>query len=319
MQTLSQELSGFIRERTFVIWGITALQHTHGYIHANFFRVMKRNKVNVLWLEDEAKNLSNIPKGSIVLFVDIMASHLEFISENFYIGHNSQKMSDFQDFIAEYPGHGLNWSFTSKSATGLIDSMGSIAKFDTTQTRIFQPYGTPIPRESFQKPTKNEGFNKSIENLIGSVWNDDRNQGNAETIAEYANALKTRNLGIRRIELGKLARYKFSEKLEKHLISQSVIAASIHSNYQIKDEYLACRLFKSVSYGRVPVTNQNAFDKIFDYNLVVSSDAEEMIDSYLSLGFMKKFNMALTAQESIYKYTYEAGINRLIRALRQEW
>jgi hypothetical protein len=95
MEVVSQELSGFIRERSFVIWGITALQHTHGYIHANFFRVLKRNEIKVLWLENDAKNMSQIPKGSIILFVDIMSSNLKFIKENFYIGHNSQKMENY--------------------------------------------------------------------------------------------------------------------------------------------------------------------------------------------------------------------------------
>jgi len=315
----SQQISGFIRERTFVIWGITKVQHTHGYIHANFFRVLKRNHVDVLWLEDNVNNIPLIPKGSVILFLEIMANSLTFNSENYYIGHNSQKMKDFQDFILQYPGHGLNWSFTTKAATGQTDEAGSISKFDTASTRLFQPYGTPVASKSFAMPINSASNKKRIENLIGSVWNDERNRGNTEIIAEFAKVLKKRNMKIRRIELGKLARFKFSEKLEKKLVRDSIIGASIHSNHQIDIEYLACRLFKAVSYGRLPVTNQNAFMNVFEKNLIVSQDMEEMINSYFSLSQSDKLEMTLQAQQSLNQYTYEAGLNRLVRALRKEW
>jgi len=315
----SQQISGFIRERTFVIWGITALQHTHGYIHANFFRVLKRNYVDVLWLKDNVKNISLIPKNSVVLFVDLTAKDLTFTKDNYYIGHNSEKIKEFQDFIMQYPGHGLNWSFTTKAATGQVDEAGSISKFDAVSTRLFQPYGTPVASKSFAKPINFASNEKRIENLIGSVWNNERNEGNSEIIADFAKVLKNRNMKIRRIELGKLARFKFSEKLEKKLVRDSIFGASIHSNHQINIEYLACRLFKAVSYGRLPVTNQNAFMNIFEKNFIVSQDMEEMIDTYFSLSQSDKLEMTLQAQRSLNQYTYEAGLNRLVRALRKEW
>jgi hypothetical protein len=319
MDKAKQQLSRFITERTFVIWGITELQHTHGYIHANFFRVLKRNEVSVLWLEDHERNLAKIPKGSIVLFVDIAARELKFSMENYYIGHNSQKMLEFQSFILQHPGKALNWSFTTNAAIGLSDAAGSIAKFDDVNTRLFQPYGTPLPNRSFVQQIETNTDRNRIENLIGSVWNDGRNQGNAEIINNFALALKSRNMKIRRIELGKLAKFRFSEKIEKKLVLNSAIGASIHSNYQISDGYLACRLFKSVSYGRVPVTNQNAFNGIFKEGFVYSQDVDEMIDSYLSLSPVAKRDMTFQAQRSLKQYTYEAGLNRLVRALRREW
>jgi hypothetical protein len=319
MEKVQQNLSRFIAERTFVIWGITELEHTHGYIHANFFRVMKRNYVNVLWLEDKATNLHKIPKGSIVLFVNIAANQLEFFKENYYIGHNSQEIIKFQTYIVQFPGHGINWSFTTRESNGVTDSSGSIAVFNEEKTTLFQPYGTPVDSKSFLEPISSRNQPGGIENLIGSVWNDERNRGNAEIIAEYASALKNRNLKIRRIELGKLARFNFSEKIEKKLVRDSAVGASIHSNYQISDGYLACRLFKSVSYGRAPVTNQNAFEVIFHENFIYSPDADHLIDGFLSLNFRDKKEMILLAQESLKQYTYEAGLNRLVRALRKEW
>jgi hypothetical protein len=248
-----------------------------------------------------------------------MANSLTFDSKNYYIGHNSQKMKEFQDFIMQYPGHGLNWSFTTKAATGQVDEAGSISKFDAVSTRLFQPYGTPVASKSFAKPINFGSNEKRIENLIGSVWNNERNEGNSEIIADFAKVLKNRNTKIRRIELGKLARFKFSEKLEKKLVRDSIIGASIHSNHQIDIEYLACRLFKAVSYGRLPVTNQNAFMNIFEKNFIVSQDMEEMIDSYFFLSQKDKLEMTLQAQQSLNQYTYEAGLNRLVRALRKEW
>jgi hypothetical protein len=99
MNVPEQKLPVAMQERPFVIWGFRDMSHTHGYIHANFYRVLKRNHATVHWLDDTPQNLSKIPNGSIVLTVNIACNYLIPTPKNMYIAHNCHDSETFKEFI----------------------------------------------------------------------------------------------------------------------------------------------------------------------------------------------------------------------------
>jgi hypothetical protein len=319
MNMPEQKLPVAMLEKPFVIWGFRDMSHTHGYIHANFYRVLKRNHATVHWLDDTPQNLSKIPNGSIVLTVNIACNYLIPTPKNMYIAHNCHDSETFKEFRKNHPDRMIDWTFTQSGSVGTRASDGSIALFNIDTRVLSQPYGTPFSTREFKPFSDRDIRSQSIENHIGSVWNDEMGRGNAEDIEELSAVLHPYGIKLRRVELGKLARTQIGQMLEKRLIKESAIGISVHSKFQVSNGYLACRLFKSVSLGRVPVTNQTSFRSIFGENMVGDVDINNIVAHFMSLGTEERRTMSRLSQSQLANYTYEAGLRRMEMALKGQW
>jgi hypothetical protein len=61
------------------------------------------------------------------------------------------------------------------------------------------------------------------------------------------------------------------------LIQESIIAPALQSDWQIENEYIPCRIFKNISYGKMGITNNKAVNKLFNNKLIYSENIEELI------------------------------------------
>ena len=299
---MNNSLDEVLRGRSFIIWGLKDFSHSHSYIHANFFNVLKRNRIKVEWLENRVSNNERIKGNSIVLFVNHDSENLRFLSNRFYIGHNCHEVGPFQDFLKAFPERALNYLFHSNQVTGKKDPSGSIAKYDATIRTISQPYGTPLDEIQFNSDPITV-TSKGIENWVGSVWQDEKGGGNLTLLSNFSKEIGKHEVQLRAIELGFLARTKINVSLERKLIRESFLAASLHTKHQVESGYLACRAFKAISFGRV---------------LHDSKDLKTLIERALEFSPQESKTMHKNSLEILRNYTYEKGIYRLISALDGE-
>ena len=61
------------------------------------------------------------------------------------------------------------------------------------------------------------------------------------------------------------------------LIQESIIAPALQSDWQIENEYIPCRIFKNISYGKMGITNNKAVNELFNNKLIYSENIEELI------------------------------------------
>ena len=71
----------------------------------------------------------------------------------------------------------------------------------------------------------------------------------------------------------------FQENMQ--LIQESIIAPALQSGWQIANEYIPCRIFKNISYGKMGITNNKAVNKLFNNKLIYSENIEELIEQGL--------------------------------------
>lgn len=303
------------QNKKFVIWGLNKFEHTHSYIHLNLYKTLKRNGGNVTWVADEEKNNILLEKDTIVIFVNIAANNLKFFKNVCYVGHNTFKDSKFQEM--QNSNKFLHWHISTYMDTGIYDPKGSIAKFDPINAVLFQPYGTPINKtSSFKKPNRSAKY----ENHVGSVWNDDLNRGNSIVIREFAQSLSHHGIQLRAIEFGKLSTLKMiSDRLERHLVSSSFIGSAIHSPHQVEEGNLACRYFKAISFGRLPLTNQSRFRQIFGESIPVFSDLSQGVEYFLSSSPRELEAIHRNISQQINLYSYESLLSRIYAALTGSW
>ncbi len=295
------------------------MKHSHGFIHANFYKMFKRNDMNVYWVNDEPINFSSFPKNTIIICGDMASNHLPFDPNYIYIGHNMYNIERFKDFEKKFPERVLTWRFYTRNSFGSNDSEGSIAKFDKDSRTLYQPYGTPINISDWVQPLTSQNTRKlRTEYWFGSIWNNDLNQGNSDQMKEFRRILQKNQINFRKLYLKHLGRYSISDELEKFLISRNPIAAAIHGGNQIKNDYYACRLFKSVSFGRVPVSNRDT-DVIFGSSAICDLDIENLVGKYLDLSQRDETEMTFNNQKVLTQYTYEKSLSRFLRCINNEW
>lgn len=304
----------FCRDRMVVIWGLRRFNHTHSYIHANYYRVLKRNGIKVLWLDDTEQNRKLVPDRAILICVSLEIDFIPFRSDLTYFAHN---LTEDQKplFVAQQV---LFYENYKNSAVGIPYETAGMSVFLPSERLLAQPYGTPVAKNDSitSSPITNR---ERRENWVGSIWNDAGNRGNQAVIQTYTNLLYGQGVSFRQIEFGKLAKTPIASKLEAKFVTDSIFGASIHSEHQIMESNIVCRFFKSISFGKVPTTNQVNAEKYFPNSIVADLDLEIMLDMRLKLtqnGCNKKLALA---QEQLKQYTYEAGFNRMALAINADW
>ena len=65
------------------------------------------------------------------------------------------------------------------------------------------------------------------------------------------------------------------------LIQKSIISPSIQPLNQLKLNYIPCRIFKNISYGKMGITNNKIVNKLFDNKLIYSDNIDILVDKAL--------------------------------------
>ena len=304
----------FARDRLVVIWGLRNFSHTHAYIHANYFKVLRRNDINVIWLDDHHQNRKLVPQNAIVICVNLAITWLPLHNDITYLAHNMEENQ--KALLSEY--NVLFYENYKRTSIGIPHESAAMAIFSPAERLLAQPYGTPIPRRQWL--TADSFPNQKMrETWVGSIWNDAQNRGNELVIESYVTALHAHGISFRHVEFGKFAKLSISLALEKRFISASVFGASIHSYHQISESNIVCRFFKSISYGKVPTTNQIHAEAFFPDSIVAQLDLSLLLEQRLQLSNIEVSRKLKLAQEQLKPYTYEAGFNRMVLAINNDW
>jgi len=215
--------------------------------------------------------------------------------------------------------------FTNGVVAGRLEQ-DVISFYSEEINTLFQPWGLPESASTFLEYNPNPG---SVEFWVGSVWNNELNQGNQSEIRSYKTALGLRNLKFSQV--GSETRYaritralnlKFSkngdfgltEAKARNLVNVSPIGAAIVGDWQKQVGYVPCRVFKNVAAGQ-PVLSNSDFSFLFGDMSRKFENLDELIDHRLSLQLSVARRLVAEAQSELQRYTYVAAIERMLRVL----
>jgi hypothetical protein len=239
--------------KSIVIWGLENTRHSHRFIHQGFYKNFKKIGYKTTWVEDELANQSI--ESDYVFASGISVEHLKLKKHTSYIFHNVDLDESKIDFINKNKVKYLNLQVFTKDAKGLNIENKNIFYDDITNT-LYQPWGTPLSEEEWWPY---QPRNRShIEWWVGSVWNNDLNQGNRETINIYRKALLERKILFLKRGGSRLTLNGLSEEKNANLIRKSKYGATIVGNWQKDSHYIPCRLFKNLTYGLPIISNMLA-------------------------------------------------------------
>ncbi len=288
--------------RRVVIWGFVFPVHSHHFIHLGFFQTLKKINFPVLWLDDTSSNNSYLNKGDMIITVDICMKNLVPHKNIFYCLHNP-----IPGFIKNIKNE--NYFFLQVLTKKIYDKfykknffeLSGQAFFDSYNKVLYQSWGTPLLPHEFKSPNYIEF--KKIEYFIGSVWNNDLNQGNELAIHKYKSILNDIGIKFRQIK-------GCPEKFNSLFVRHSAFASSIVGDWQKKNGYTPCRLFKAISYGRL--ASINSVSSKIQYPWIFSN---ESIDKLITNIFeMKKddyIDLVFDQQRNLKNETYYSKISNI--------
>jgi len=293
-----------------VLWGLKHQIHTHHYIFSSYYKTLKKINAPVIWLEDHPNSRKFIKANDLIISAEVVGRvipsknglesyNLPIRDDVYYCLHN------FQDIFLD----NLNKEKTLKlqvynNNAENYQKIYEAVHFDEKNRILYQPWGSDLLPNEFKDPIFN---NNRLVFWVGSIWNNNLNQGNLEQIKELKSVLSKNDL--------KFINLKFiPDRLNLFLIRRSRIAPAYGGAFQEQINYLPCRMFKNISYGQLGFTNIKKFDDILGpYN--ISGSILSQIIKVLSLSKIDYLNMIKNQQVIIKKYTIFNHLENIFKFL----
>ena len=292
-----------------IIWGLKNTGHTHSYIHAAFYKAFKHLNYQTYWINDISEYKGKI-NNSLIIYSGPLADNKmlpPIISTCFYLLHNTTLNTENKLTFQVYTTDCIN-----------RDTPSSLKYhyYNKKLNCIYFPWATNIlPHEIDKNIEKIREINNNSDNAcyhIGTISGDW-----AKPWIEFANALKKYKIQFRHYPPCSL-----TDEENIHLIQKSLLAPAIQFDWQVNKEYIPCRIFKNISYGKMGITNNKAVNDLFDNKLLYDNNINGLVDKCINFyhqSYDFKNNKILELMYIVRdNHTYVSRINYILKYLK-EW
>lgn len=277
-----------------IIWGHPLHSHTHSYIHNGFFLGFKELGYHTYWFHDDISidpsfDFSNslfitehqvdnkIPKRNDCLYF------VHFLEKHKYPGVNDSNLIDlkcsFRDMNREKEND-PNLLFTP-----ITDKNFEFYSNINNQLTYYTLWATDLfPRQIMENINNISNIRNNRTNNIFFIGQITNSWNHLKQLCQYNN--------IPFVKYGATFNNKdpraLSTEDNQKFIQQSFISPALQDELQIKDQYIPCRIFKNISYGRMGITNNPLVYNLFDKKILFDSNINNLIIK--SINFEKKYD-----------------------------
>ena len=182
------------------------------------------------------------------------------------------------------------------------DKLNRACYYSKDHRTVYQPWG--FPDHQIKVENNEASIFSDNEYFVGSIWDNDLNQGNINEIENFKAQLFKNSVnfvhckGLPDFLMGKFIRY-------------SRYAMALVGKWQAQEGYMPCRLFKNMNYGRVGLINSVAVNEELNLGLP-SSDVSEMLVFYDNLSLAQKKELHKHQTENILHLSYTENLKRIV-------
>ena len=284
-----------------VVHGLKDSTHSHHFIHEAIYKTflyiksIYRNKLNVIWCNDDESSVNNYNNlNNYFIFSSPhynTDNYLPVLKNAFYILHyrthdyiNKKPIVKYNDLIKEkrvikYIEFRGEPREEKKDNITYIDNLfwyyfNYNSNFPTSELHI--PWATDLlPYEIDKNITLmiDQKFYKKESYFCGSVWKTNEKEVNEWKILCMKSKI---NCCFDREKDPNV----YEKKIRESLFAPAFQGATQH--YSEKNFYIPCRIFKNISYGALPITNNKGVYNIFkDYLVIYDNDLDELFNKVL--------------------------------------
>ncbi len=282
--------------------------NTYGYIHSSYKKAFEHLGYKCFWIN----HFSELGAGfdfekTLFLTEGQVDSTIPLNLSSYYILHHCD-IKKYIDNNCKFIQLGNYLKFCEDNQNHYypgdnIDKITDLFFIDRKNKLMYQPWATDLlPYEIDEmNPIL---FDSTIQNInfVGTVWN-----VNNRELNEFSNAASNNNKILK-------CSGRVSDEDHKTLIQKSYIAPDIRGEWHITCGYIPCRIFKNLSYGKLPSTNSKHVYDVFQgkipydpspYNLFDVS-----VDCYKSISKKELSNLILFVKSN---HTYINRINNIMK------
>ena len=263
-----------------IIWGLRDSGHTHSFIHAGFFKAFKHLGYETHWLNsvDEAAEHKVDIHNAFYIFVDLVGQPNgpfplpPLHSSCFYFGHHVRE-EQRQSILNVVPIENIMWFGLSTLVNVEQYNISSLYDYDVATDLLFLNWATDLLPHEIQRnielldampPTEPTIFH------VGSMSN-----GWAAPYVEFMSHMREYGVGF--CNFGPGSQFGLvSDEQNQTLIKRSFAAPALQFKWQVDVEYIPCRIFKNISYGKMGITNNPGVHRLFGEKTLYSSDLKEL-------------------------------------------
>jgi len=292
-----------------VVWGLKFPNHTHYFIHRGFYDAMRKLGVPVTWVSDSPQSQRILDVGDVIIAVNVASSWLPRSSRFRYCLHNCDDciagIEPSRYIRLQVMTEAIFTAMATRSVQRASPTLEGVSGFDSTTQTLYQSWGTPTLQQDFRPPVCNAY--KNTEFFVGSIWNNDLNQGNESAVTEYRRHL--RQIGLKFVHAKGIP-----EKWSPLFVRQSVFGAAIVGDWQRVNGYTPCRLFKAVSWGQLGSINSASSGRQYPW-AVHGATIEEAVNRILSLRPADRLELIKMQQSYVASETYEQKVGNILACL----
>ena len=295
-----------------VVWGLKDSTHTHRYIHSSIFKMFNylndtyKLKCKVVWLEDISENNKLLNSNCLIFTSPHYLTDLNFKPKASYylilhmdkLNVKNKKITKYNNFLKIIKYRELR--FKRKDING-DKYLNDYTIYNSKNKMVTMPWATDLTKKEVEENIKNlKTLKKNNKDIIfvGTVW-----KVNNKIMDDFKKIVKTTDYNLKIVN-------NISDKENQRLVKTSFWAPVIQGELHL-NSYIPCRIFKNISYGAVPITNNPAILKILKKNVFYIKNLNELF---------KKRKYTLNQQKKIMNevkdyHTYESRLNTLINYL----
>lgn len=294
-----------------IIWGYPLHSHTHSYIHYAFHKAFRFLGYDTYWVTDSTNmDKFDFSNSLFITMGDTVNKKMPVRTDCTYILHNCDAHR-FKKVLDS--GNAIQLQVYTHDA---LKNHTDVEKIDTCMYYslrdkvIYLPWATDLlPDEIEQQKQQNRNIRNNAVSFVGSIYGG--MQGNVAEITRFMRACKKNNVHFEQ-------RQNLSESETISRIQQSYMAPAIQGEWQCKQGYIPCRIFKNISYGQWGITNSKTVYELFNGAVTYNPDCYRLF-------FDAKKKLQSLTEEELFKvmdfvkekHTYINRIDELFKFIKK--
>jgi len=292
-----------------VVHGLKSGEHTHRYIHESIYQTFLYiadkidRHIDVLWCDDTFasqniyKPILYNPMNNYLVF---STPHLEtdkflpVLDNAYYIVHYRRcvvytdvPITKYDELLqskravkyVEYRHSPCNVEYHENGKNGVFEVENTPFWFDTNSNEAHLAWATNLFPEDIDAniakiQNSTEPTFKRNSYFCGSVW-----RANKDEINEWEKLCERHAIEC-------IIEREKNETKHQTKVGESMLAPAIQGKSQRHSAikyYIPCRIFKNISYGAVPITNNiGVYNMMKDYGMLYDADLEKLMEKCIA-------------------------------------
>lgn len=307
-----------------IIWGHQLSEgHTHSFIHNAFYRAFNHLSYETSWLDNNNYQQYNFSDNENYLFLTEgqVDQNIPILKNAKYVLHNCN-LNKYQLVLPNT----LNIQVYTKRARNNQEKRKLVyldkpchwyqpnpvlddPQHGIDNRTLYFIWGTNLLPDEFPEPMLDFTGVSDTVYWVGSICGG--YHGNDVELNKFIQGCTEHNIKFQHLKIPE-------GKPTIKAIRTSYVAPALQGKWQVENEYIPCRVFKNISYGRIPATNNLAVAKLFSDQIPYVKNCENICEVNWNQEqlFDGKLNNIKDLQEQVRQnHTYINRIKSIMEVL----